>query len=201
MLEFSNIKWYGGLLQLFPYRVDTEYQRIISGWGLRYNGDIYSSDRPMIAQTSLCYGYNIQKFSVYAGCELWEQPSCRNHNETFVLKSGHFANGDGCEPIAESAYDNDDNASLTESDCRENCWKDCECVGFRSGYEYGCSYWKGKILTFVQSYDGSEPKQFVLVSEASNKTESSTKSKFISFNQEFFTICIHIHTSIPLFGV
>ncbi|CAA2984329.1 G-type lectin S-receptor-like serine threonine-kinase CES101 [Olea europaea subsp. europaea] len=82
----------------------------------------------------------------------------------------HFANGNGSVAIAESG----DDYNQTESDCRENCLKDCECVGFDPG-EYGsgykCTYWKGKILTFVQSYNGSEPTQFVLVPEVSTKSK------------------------------
>ncbi|CAI9772267.1 unnamed protein product [Fraxinus pennsylvanica] len=150
-------------------KLTSEHRKTISLLRLKFNGDIYDIDNQTMAQVRLCYRDNIK------GCELWEQPSCRNLNDSFVRKSGHFANGDGSQPIAESAYDKDDNASLTEIDCRDNCWKDCECVGFSSGDAYGCSYWKGKNLTFVQSYDGSEPKQFVLVSEASNKIESSAK--------------------------
>ncbi|XP_022851140.1 G-type lectin S-receptor-like serine/threonine-protein kinase CES101 isoform X3 [Olea europaea var. sylvestris] len=139
----------------------------LSGWQLSYNWDIFDTyNGTMIAKVSLCHGYNI-----YKGCESWEQPICRNHNEIFVLKSGHFANGNGSEPIAESV----DDYNLTEKDCREKCWKDCECVGFaRVSHECGCTFWKEKILTFVQNYDGSKPKQFVLVLKAS---ESSTKSK------------------------
>ncbi|XP_022851137.1 receptor-like serine/threonine-protein kinase SD1-8 isoform X1 [Olea europaea var. sylvestris] len=137
----------------------------LSGWQLSYNWDIFDTyNGTMIAKVSLCHGYNI-----YKGCESWEQPICRNHNEIFVLKSGHFANGNGSEPIAESV----DDYNLTEKDCREKCWKDCECVGFaRVSHECGCTFWKEKILTFVQNYDGSKPKQFVLVLKAS---ESSTK--------------------------
>ncbi|CAI9772264.1 unnamed protein product [Fraxinus pennsylvanica] len=144
-------------------KLTSERQKTVSGLRLKFNGDIYDMKSLMIAPVSLCYG------NYTRGCELREQPRCRNHNETFVWKSGHFVNGDGSQPIA------DDNASHTESDCRDNCWKDCECVGFTSGLEYGCSYWRGKYWTFVQSYDGIEAGQFVLVSEASNKTESSTK--------------------------
>ncbi|CAA2998084.1 Hypothetical predicted protein, partial [Olea europaea subsp. europaea] len=164
--NFTNVS--NGAEDYFSYSRITYPTAIhgpLSGWQLSYNGDIFDTyNGTMIAKVSLCYGYNI-----YKGCESWEQPICRNHNETFVLKSGHFANGNGSEPVSEFVYD----YNLTESDCREKCWKDCECVGFAwvSG-EYVCTFWKGKILTFVQSYDGSEPKQFVLVLKAS---ESSTK--------------------------
>ncbi|CAA2983716.1 Hypothetical predicted protein [Olea europaea subsp. europaea] len=153
--NFTNVS--NGVEDYFSYSLikdPTFVWETISGWQLKYNGDI---------------------FDIFHGAMIAE-PSCRNHNEIFVLKSGHFANGNGKEAVA----DFDDNYSLTESDCREKCWHDCECLGFEGGDGYGCTYWKGKILTFVQSYNGSEPKQFVLVLEAStekssNKTELPTK--------------------------
>ncbi|CAA2983715.1 Serine threonine kinase [Olea europaea subsp. europaea] len=134
-----------------------------SGWRLSYNGTIFDIYRgTMIAKVSFCHGYNI-----YKGCESWEQPICTNHNETFVLKSGNFGNSNGSLP-----YDySDNNSSLTESDCGANYWKDCECVGYRGEDGSGCLYWKGKILTFEQSLDGSAPKQFVLVLEPSTKSK------------------------------
>ncbi|XP_022885247.1 G-type lectin S-receptor-like serine/threonine-protein kinase At1g67520 isoform X3 [Olea europaea var. sylvestris] len=176
--NFTNVS--NGVEDYFSYSLikdPTFVWETISGWQLKYNGDIIDIFHgAMIAEVSLCYGHSIKGSSVYKGCELWEQPSCRNHNEIFVLKSGHFANGNG----KEAAADFDDNYSLTKSDCREKCWHDCECLGFKGGDGYGCIYWKGKNLTFVQSYNGSEPKQFVLVLEAStemssNKTELPTK--------------------------
>ncbi|CAA2984330.1 G-type lectin S-receptor-like serine threonine-kinase CES101 isoform X5 [Olea europaea subsp. europaea] len=172
--NFTNVS--NGVEDYFSYspiidpKSTPEDRKTISGWQLKYNGDIYNRDRAMIAEVSHCYGYNIEGSSVYEGCE----PSCRNHNETFVLKSGRFANGNGSEAIA----DFDDDYNLTESDCRGKCWNDCECLGFvgRDGYgcfigryDFRCLYWQGKNFTFVQSFDGSAPKQFVLVSESSNK--------------------------------
>ncbi|XP_022867954.1 G-type lectin S-receptor-like serine/threonine-protein kinase CES101, partial [Olea europaea var. sylvestris] len=125
--NFTNVS--NGVEDYFSYspiidpKSTPEDRKTISGWQLKYNGDIYNRDRAMIAEVSHCYGYNIEGSSVYEGCE----PSCRNHNETFVLKSGRFANGNGSEAIA----DFDDDYNLTESDCRGKCWNDCECLGFR----------------------------------------------------------------------
>ncbi|CAI9772261.1 unnamed protein product [Fraxinus pennsylvanica] len=159
--NFTNVS--NGVEDYFSYsliidpELTPERRKIISGWRLAYNGDISDHERPMIiALVSHCYGDNIQ------GCELREQPSCRNHDEIFVSKSGYFADGHGVRVNAES----NENASLTESDCRENCWKDCECAGFR--YDYRCSYWKGKT-NFVQSLDGSEQTQFVLVPHSTKR--------------------------------
>ncbi|KAL2547982.1 G-type lectin S-receptor-like serine/threonine-protein kinase CES [Forsythia ovata] len=76
-----------------------------SGWKLNYDGYVYDIDNRIIVDVKRCYGYNTE-----VGCELWEQPNCRNHKETFVLKSGHF------RPTDSYIYDN--KSSLTESDCR-----------------------------------------------------------------------------------
>ncbi|KAL2525296.1 Curculin-like (mannose-binding) lectin family protein [Abeliophyllum distichum] len=134
--------------------------RKISGWKLNYDGYIYDIDKRIIVDVKRCYGYNTD-----VGCELWEQPKCRNHKETFVLKSGHFR--------SYLIYDNI--SSLTESDCRGKCWNDCECVGYKAGSKSGCLYWKGKDSQFVQSLDGSEIKLYVLVSEPANKRKKKKK--------------------------
>ncbi|KAL2525288.1 G-type lectin S-receptor-like serine/threonine-protein kinase [Abeliophyllum distichum] len=137
----------------------------ISGWKLNYEGFLrdHDTDRMIIVDVRRCYGYNIE-----VGCELWEQPKCRNHKEKFDFRSGHFL-----PSYTDSSYGN--NSGLTGSDCRDNCWKDCECVGYLAGSESGCEYWKGKDSTFVQSLDGLEHKKYVLTSEPENKRKKKKK--------------------------
>ncbi|CAL1391504.1 unnamed protein product [Linum trigynum] len=54
------------------------------------------------------------------GCRRWEGPACRRENggHKFVIRGGRFK---------ESLVDRND--SLSISDCKDKCWKDCECVG------------------------------------------------------------------------
>ncbi|KAL8063892.1 hypothetical protein ABFX02_01G055800 [Erythranthe guttata] len=143
-----------------------EKRKVISGWMLSYQGNIYDNDRPFIADANLCYGYNTRGSSFYTGCELWAQPECRNDRETFVLKSGDFRPVDG--KSVPSVYDS--NSSLTLSDCREICWNDCECVAYiDADRSDGCVYWRGKNLEFEQSLDGSVVRKYFLESASSSK--------------------------------
>ncbi|CAK9167642.1 unnamed protein product [Ilex paraguariensis] len=64
-------------------RCTPEGRKAISGWMLDYNGQINDQDRPPIARVDLCYGYKTRgSGGVYEGCELWEQPTCRNSNRS-----------------------------------------------------------------------------------------------------------------------
>ncbi|XP_073133215.1 G-type lectin S-receptor-like serine/threonine-protein kinase At1g67520 [Henckelia pumila] len=133
-----------------------EDRKIVSGWRVRYTGDVTDIDsiRAFIVVVSLCYGYSP---SGYKGCELWQQPTCRNSRETFVLRSGGFLQRSGL--VATSDFV--ENSSLSFSDCREKCWNNCDCFGF-NGYESGCVYWTGKDLEFRQSLAGNEAQYYVI---------------------------------------
>ncbi|KAK6137234.1 hypothetical protein DH2020_029023 [Rehmannia glutinosa] len=145
-------------------------RKVISGWKLDYQGDLYDNERPMIARPSLCYGYNTEGNAVYTGCERWEQPTCRNARQTFVLRSGNFRPVNG--RIVNSVYDI--NSSLSLSDCRNICWNDCQCVAYMHGD--GCEYWRGKNLVFEQSLDGSANRKYVLDTAPSGKANRILKS-------------------------
>ncbi|KAL0393728.1 UNVERIFIED_CONTAM: G-type lectin S-receptor-like serine/threonine-protein kinase [Sesamum latifolium] len=145
----------------------TPDNRNISGIRLDYQGYIYDRDRPTIAKAGFCYGYD--ETQANPGCELREQPKCRNDGQTFDLKSGDFRHVNGTP--APAVYDS--NSNLSMSDCREKCWNDCECVGYTSGNQSGCVYWRGKNLEFVWSAPpDNSPEQantFVLVSTSSRQ--------------------------------
>ncbi|CAL5432050.1 unnamed protein product [Camellia sinensis] len=138
-----------------PYLFDLIKSRnFISGWLLDYQGLMYDGDRGLMAQVSLCYGYNTDN-----GCELWKQPQCRgHHSQTFDLRTGYF-NDSGDKA---SFYDK--NTSLGSSDCREICWDDCDCVGYKDYVgETGCMFWRNQ--EFHQDLSGSaSPKHYVLIS-------------------------------------
>ncbi|KAL7122695.1 hypothetical protein ACP275_01G059700 [Erythranthe tilingii] len=147
-------------------RATSDRRKVISRWMLNYQGGIYDIDRPTIADAGLCYGYNTGGSGFDAGCELRAQPTCRNDRETFVLKSGDFKPVDG--KFVPVVYDG--NSSLTQSDCREICWNDCECAAFIDApVSGGCSYLRGESLEFVQSLDGSAVRKYFLESASSRK--------------------------------
>ncbi|KAL0393732.1 UNVERIFIED_CONTAM: G-type lectin S-receptor-like serine/threonine-protein kinase [Sesamum latifolium] len=138
-------------------------RKVISGWRLDYNGDIFDNDRPGIVLASSCYGYKAKGSAASKGCALWKQPKCRNNHETFVLRSGDFRPVNG--QIVRAVYDS--NSSLSLSDCREICWDDCECFAYNDYGTAGCMYWRGKNLEFEQSLDGSAVKKYVLTASSS----------------------------------
>ncbi|XP_011092718.2 G-type lectin S-receptor-like serine/threonine-protein kinase CES101 [Sesamum indicum] len=136
----------------------TPDNRNVSGIRLDYQGYIYDRDRPTIAKAGFCYGYD--ETHANPGCELREQPKCRNDGQTFDFTSGEFRHVNGTP--APAVYDS--NSSLSISDCREKCWNDCECVGYTSGNVSGCVYWRGTDLEFVRTNppDDSLPDTYVL---------------------------------------
>ncbi|KAL0300452.1 UNVERIFIED_CONTAM: G-type lectin S-receptor-like serine/threonine-protein kinase [Sesamum angustifolium] len=141
-------------------------RKVISGWRLDYQGDIFDNDRPGVVLASSCYGYKAKVSAASKGCALWKQPKCRNNRETFVWRSGNFRPVN--EQFVRAVYDS--NSSLSLSDCREICWDDCECAAYNDYGTGGCMYWRGKNLEFEQSLDGSAVKKYVL-------TASSSKGK------------------------
>ncbi|KAL6533645.1 hypothetical protein OROHE_013478 [Orobanche hederae] len=145
-----------------------DIRKIISGWRVDYNGDIRDTDRIIpIAMSSVCYGYKTSKRSaISAGCQLWEQPTCRNNRQTFVYKAGYFSAVNGPESTS------DGNSSLGLSDCREICWDDCQCVAYAPYTGTGgCVYWRGTNVEFVQSLDGTTNanRMYVLETASSGK--------------------------------
>ncbi|XP_059658848.1 G-type lectin S-receptor-like serine/threonine-protein kinase At1g67520 [Cornus florida] len=137
--------------------VTPEDRKSISGWVLEHNGFISGyQDRHGIARVDLCYGYNTRGSELaYSGCELWEQPKCRNRHQKFDLRSGYFIPSEASP---------DKNESLGLSDCRDICWIDCDCVGFND-YGTGCVFWKGNLV-FHQDYIGDKVRQYVLISNS-----------------------------------
>ncbi|KAL0393730.1 UNVERIFIED_CONTAM: G-type lectin S-receptor-like serine/threonine-protein kinase [Sesamum latifolium] len=152
---------------LINVRLLTPDNRNISGMRLDYQGYIYDRDRPTIAKAGFCYGYD--ETHANPGCVLREQPKCRNDGQMFDLTSGDFRHVNGTP--APAVYDS--NSSLSMSDCREKCWNDCECVGYTSGNQSGCVYWRGKNLEFVRSAPPDNSPElantFVLVSTSSRQ--------------------------------
>ncbi|XAR70703.1 Non-specific serine/threonine protein kinase [Bertholletia excelsa] len=127
---------------------DIQYRNFIAGLQLNYQGQL-NDGRIFTLSAVFCYGYNTD-----GGCELWDQPKCRNHHQKFDLRSGYFVEG--------SVWDQNEN--LSESDCRANCWSDCSCVGYRGDLGSGCQYWRTR-RQFYQDYSGNSMKQYIIVTD------------------------------------
>ncbi|CAI0456849.1 unnamed protein product [Linum tenue] len=85
---------------------------------LRFDGEIQVKTGTIpvtVMDPQACDGNNTAN-----GCRRWEGPACRRENggDKFVIRGGRFK-----ESLA------DRNGSLSISDCKDKCWKDCECVG------------------------------------------------------------------------
>lgn len=145
-------------------------RKLISGWQLHYRGSIYDSEgRSTIAEADLCYGYNTRGPNPNeAGCELWEQPKCRNEHQMFELQTGFFD---------DSVEVSDPNKSLGYSDCRIKCWEDCECLSFSNNGETGCLFWRGRNLEFQNS--GSSPRMYIVKSYPTNKSKFTSQAILI----------------------
>ncbi|XP_019155918.1 PREDICTED: uncharacterized protein LOC109152723 [Ipomoea nil] len=136
----------------------------LAGWRMDaggFLGDIIGSR--VIIDVRNCYGYeNEAQQSI--GCELWEQPPCRGGGQTFEERSGTvFKRDTENRIIMVDGEMTPKNSSGSPSDCRENCWNDCDCFGYRSYPDEGsCGYWRGTDLQFQQDRAGNTPHLYVI---------------------------------------
>ncbi|KAK4389159.1 G-type lectin S-receptor-like serine/threonine-protein kinase [Sesamum angolense] len=181
---------------LIDVPVFTPDNRKISGLTMDYEGYVYDKDRPTIAKAGFCYGYD--ETHTNPGCELREQPKCRNDGQMFDITSGDFRHVNGTP--APSVYDS--NSSLSISDCREKCWNDCECVGYTSGNVSGCVYWRGTNLEFVRTLPpaGSYDNTFVLVSTSSRQGKKG-HVKIIPVAVSITVVLFILGTIVALFAM
>nr|GMD94375.1 G-type lectin S-receptor-like serine/threonine-protein kinase CES101 [Ipomoea batatas] len=108
------------------------------------------------------------------GCELWEQPPCRGGGKTFEERSGTFyRDTENGLRVADQDI-TPQNSSGSPSDCRENCWNKCDCVGYRSYREGSCGYWRGTDLKFEQDNTGNTVHLYVLNRPDKGKPRSKT---------------------------
>ncbi|WVZ04018.1 hypothetical protein V8G54_024824 [Vigna mungo] len=90
-------------------------------WALLETGQLINRNGAdnNVARADLCYGYNTDE-----GCQQWEDiPLCRHPGDVFDRREG-YPNEDMVTNLANSSY------GLT--DCRDMCWRDCTCAGFKN---------------------------------------------------------------------
>ena len=171
IISNEDEEYFAYILMVDPV-LTPESRRYLSGWRLDYQGNIFDEDRPQIAGVDNCYGYNTRSkppHTFYAGCKLWEQPTCRDHLQ-YEIQTGYFENN--------VSYLNDSNTSLGYTDCKVKCWEDCNCYGFMNNGDTGCIFYRGSNLKFHSS--GNYPKIYVLppASPSSKFTEQVSLSLF-----------------------
>ena len=130
-------------------------QRNFSMWQLRSDGSLLDNTTGRLFGGPLCKGNNTD-----AGCVRWSGPTCRSNSNGFELRSGYFGNTDPTK------YD--DNSSLSISDCKDICWKNCTCVGvtlISNANNTGCLFRYG---TFTQGLSGNEIQHYIIVDQGSS---------------------------------
>nr|XP_048319386.1 G-type lectin S-receptor-like serine/threonine-protein kinase CES101 isoform X2 [Ziziphus jujuba var. spinosa] len=183
--------------EYFTYSVnneyDEQYRKGKSKLLLDYKGLLQDADRLQIINVEECYGYNTDD-----GCAKWEQPKCRGSNMKFETRSGGFTKPAGDYDMG--VYDN--NGSLSRSDCRAQCWNDCDCLGFRANGGTGCLFWRGKDLKFEQDYSGATVRLDLLVKSSSGGKKVSWKAAVIAISVlvPIFAILFYIGWKLKLQG-
>ncbi|XP_031124013.1 G-type lectin S-receptor-like serine/threonine-protein kinase At1g67520 [Ipomoea triloba] len=136
-----------------PYLPQPDF--LLQGWRLDALGILsITSDGGSIMDVGECYGYE-NETQQSKGCELWEQPKCRGDGQTFEERYGRFVFHTENEALQIQATPIS-NCSDSPSDCREYCWNDCHCVGYRSNNEGVCECWMGtSSLQFEEDTTGN----------------------------------------------
>ncbi|XP_034213307.1 G-type lectin S-receptor-like serine/threonine-protein kinase CES101 isoform X2 [Prunus dulcis] len=130
-----------------------------SQWLLTSTGRLYDFGEVDIARADNCYGYNTD-----GGCQRWaDKPTCRHVGDAFEPKNGIFK-----LTGSNSTLLNDSDTSLSISDCKDSCWKNCECFGFNFLFDInqtGCQFWTGN-WEFIQDFDGDTTYSFYLLKKS-----------------------------------
>ncbi|TXG66264.1 hypothetical protein EZV62_007539 [Acer yangbiense] len=103
---------------------------------LSYNGFMMDqSSSRVVLHPDLCDGNNTS-----SGCKRWEGPKCRSRGENFRPERGYFPGS-----VDSLFYDN---TSVSLSDCKDICWKNCTCFGTATSLNAngtGCQFWYGPL--------------------------------------------------------
>eukprot|EP00258_Populus_trichocarpa_P033646 XP_024449665.1 G-type lectin S-receptor-like serine/threonine-protein kinase At1g11330 [Populus trichocarpa] len=131
-------------------------QRNFSMWQLRSDGSVVDLTTSRTFGGPECKGNNTD-----AGCERWSGPTCRSNWNSFELRSGYFF-----ETVPRKV---DYNSSLSTSDCKDICWKNCTCVGVtpiaNNANNTGCVFWYG---SFTQGLTGNNIQHYIIVDQGSS---------------------------------
>ncbi|XP_068323848.1 G-type lectin S-receptor-like serine/threonine-protein kinase CES101 isoform X2 [Pyrus communis] len=148
-------------------------QTSASEWVLTSYGRLFDFGGVDIARADNCYGYNTD-----GRCQRWaEKPTCRHIGDIFELKSGFFR-----QTTTNSTFPSDSNESLSISDCKDSCWKNCECLGYNflnADDQSGCQYYTGINWEFIQDFTGDSTQNFYMLKTKSPRSNDTKKWIFI----------------------
>ncbi|KAL2616262.1 hypothetical protein GLYMA_08G125800v4 [Glycine max] len=98
-------------------------------WEVLETGRLIDRNKEAIARADMCYGYNTD-----GGCQKWEEiPTCRHSGDAFETREVY---------VSMNMLNNLGNSSYGPSDCRDICWENCACNGYRNYYDggTGCTF-------------------------------------------------------------
>ncbi|CAL1358330.1 unnamed protein product [Linum trigynum] len=137
---------------------------------LRYDGVVEDvSTRIVILQSEDCHGNGTEN-----GCRRWDGPDCRRSGDGFQLLWGTFSLGQW--------VDEDSNMSI--SDCKEQCWRNCECGGIsldgvnRNGT--GCRYFRSGGFIQLPNQEGEDRYHVIIAGERQADTSNASRIKWIA---------------------
>nr|GMD96168.1 G-type lectin S-receptor-like serine/threonine-protein kinase At1g67520 [Ipomoea batatas] len=154
--------------EYFSYAVTSVFgeNRTAAGWRLDSRGSLYDViGNQFIIDVRNCYGYGYET-QQSRGCEFW---GCRRPGHTFEERSGTFIRDTEHGRVVEFEDIMPQNPSGSSSDCRENCWNDCDCVGYRE--DAWCGYWRGTDLQFEQDNTGNAERIYVLIDKSKSQSK------------------------------
>ncbi|KAJ6301182.1 hypothetical protein OIU77_015486 [Salix suchowensis] len=108
-----------------------------SKWLLQFDGGLEEQSNGQTFGGELCDGKIIEN-----GCVKWDiEPTCRS-KDRYELRA--------CDLLVEGGQPKHNySASLSISDCKEICWKDCLCAGINiegvNANHTGCTFWYGNL--------------------------------------------------------
>ncbi|OMO81058.1 hypothetical protein CCACVL1_12637 [Corchorus capsularis] len=122
---------------------DEQYAYYTSRDGRKYGRVVMKYDGGVRAGEVLLDSYNCGGDSTKGGCERWDGPKCRSNGDKYELKT--------VPPTSQhSTTHSTSNKSLTVYDCKDMCWKDCQCMGVYAGddnkYGPGCHFLIGPYV-------------------------------------------------------
>ncbi|KAM2054788.1 hypothetical protein ACFX1T_004265 [Malus domestica] len=137
-------------------------QTSTSQWFLTTAGVLDDLEGDVIARPDNCYGYNRD-----GGCKRWaEKPTCRHVGDTFEIKNGFNSN---------STFPTDSNRSLSLSDCKDCCWKNCDCFGFNFLFEY----YTGINWEFITGFSSDTTLCFYMLKTKSPRNNGENETRII----------------------
>nr|GMC53660.1 G-type lectin S-receptor-like serine/threonine-protein kinase At1g67520 [Ipomoea batatas] len=153
--------------EYFSYAVTSVFgENRTAGWRLDSRGSLYDViGNQFIIDVRNCYGYGYET-QQSRGCEFW---GCRRPGHTFEERSGTFIRDTEHGRVVEFEDIMPQNPSGSSSDCRENCWNDCDCVGYRE--DGWCRYWRGTDLQFEQDNTGNTERLYVLIDKSKSQSK------------------------------